>query len=148
MHSAVTYSVVAMHVCVLLYKHCSPQQSSVIILPACSLELCMCKCCAAALHCILELQLTCELLVVCLEASRQMMQMFCRERANLSVQLKDTKTVVGRLESVVGICSRVSVCPFVCDAMEFVAIALSAQNNHSEDFPSAVCALKSGDFRL
>ena len=63
----------------------------------------MCKCCAAALHCILELQLTCELLVVCLEASRQMMQMFCRERANLSVQLKDTKTVVGRLESVVGL---------------------------------------------
>ena len=32
-----------------------------------------------------------------------MMQMFCRERANLSVQLKDTKTVVGRLESVVGL---------------------------------------------
>ena len=29
--------------------------------------------------------------------------MFCRERANLSVQLKDTKTVVGRLESVVGL---------------------------------------------
>ncbi len=31
------------------------------------------------------------------------MQVFCRERANLSVQLKDTKTVVGRLESVVGL---------------------------------------------
>ncbi len=29
--------------------------------------------------------------------------MICRERANLSVQLKDTKTVVGRLESVVGL---------------------------------------------
>ena len=29
--------------------------------------------------------------------------MFYRERANLSVQLKDTKTVVGRLESVVGL---------------------------------------------
>lgn len=27
----------------------------------------------------------------------------CRERANLSVQLKDTKTVVGRLETVIGI---------------------------------------------
>ncbi len=67
MHSAVTYAVVAMRVCVLLYKHCSLQQSSVIILPACSLDLC--KCCAAALHCILELQLTCELLVVCLEAA-------------------------------------------------------------------------------
>ncbi len=32
-----------------------------------------------------------------------MMRIFCRERANLSVQLKDTKTVVGRLESVVGL---------------------------------------------
>ncbi len=48
----------------------------------------------------------------------------------------------------VAICSGVSVCPFVCDAMEFVAIALSAQNNHSKDFPSAVCTLQLGDFRL
>ena len=32
-----------------------------------------------------------------------MSEAMCRERANLSVQLKDTKTVVGRLETVIGI---------------------------------------------
>lgn len=32
-----------------------------------------------------------------------MSEALCRERANLSVQLKDTKTVVGRLETVIGI---------------------------------------------
>ncbi len=48
----------------------------------------------------------------------------------------------------VAIGSEVSVCPFVCYAMEFVATALSAQNRHSEGFPSAKCTLQLGDCRL
>lgn len=48
----------------------------------------------------------------------------------------------------VAIGSEVSVCPFVCDATEFAATALSAQTRHSKEFPSAKCTLQLGDCRL
>ena len=93
MHGAVTF-VAASIVQTLL--------SPAIKCPACTLDA---HASVQLLHCIASQN--CSSHVNCLlSAWRQagrLVQMFCRERANLSVQLKDTKTVVGRLESVVGL---------------------------------------------